>query len=317
MNALYEWLVGLIALVLPGFADVPPEDLYFGYVEGEYVYISAREPGTVTTVTVSDGDPVEQGALLAELDSDRHRQMLRAAEARLSAAKANLRDMNKGSRNEEIAVVEARLRAAQSDRDLARENLTRTEALIERRLAPDSQGDRDRAALQAAEAAVTRLQAELVVARLPRREAQREAAEQEMQVAAADLQNKKTDLADRQIRAPVSGRVERVLLREGERAKAGSAVLSLLPPNGIKVRFYVPEPKRAVIQVGDPVLVGCTGCGQPVAASVSFVASDAEFTPPVIYSLEERARLVFLVEARFSNKTVLSPGQPVEIRPGP
>ena len=99
-----------------------------------------------------------------------------------------------------------------------------------------------------------------------------------------------------------------------EFAGPGVAIVSVLPRENIKVRFYVPEPERQAIAVGDVVRVGCTGCAEPRLAKISYIAPEAEFTPPVLYSLEERARLVFLVEARFQNSAALSPGQPIDVR---
>lgn len=314
MKDLLAWFAGLLAFLIPGFGGPVDDGVFFGYVEGDYVYVAPREGGTITMIGVADGDRVAAGDVLAKIDSERHMRLVDAARAKLAAAESNLKDMQAGSRREEIAVIEARLRAADSDLALARETLRRTAALINRKLAPQSQEDRDRAAVQAAEAAVNRLTAELQVARLPKRAAQIEAARQEVLAARAELENRKTDLADRMLRSPASGRVERVLRRQGEYAGPGMAVISVLPEKNIKIRFYVPEPERQTFAVGNTVLVGCTGCAEPQRAKVSFIAPEAEFTPPVLYSLEERARLVFLIEARFEAAAGLSPGQPVDVR---
>ncbi len=314
MKALLAWFAGLLAFLVPGLGGPIDDGVFFGYVEGDYVYVAPREGGTITAVSVSDGDQVAAGDLLATVDNERHARMVDAARARLAAVESNLKDMQAGSRKEEIAVIEARHRAAESDLALARETLRRTAALIKRKLAPQSQQDRDRAAVQAAEAAVNRLTAELQVARLPKRAAQIEAVRQDVLAARAELQNRQSDLQDRSLRSPAAGRVERVLRRAGEFAGPGAAIVSVLPRENIKVRFYVPEPERQAISVGEAVLVGCTGCPEPYRANVSFVAPEAEFTPPVLYSLEERARLVFLVEARFEMSATLSPGQPVDVR---
>jgi len=95
---------------------------------------------------------------------------------------------------------------------------------------------------------------------------------------------------------------------------AGRPVVSLLPPGNIKVRFFVPEPVLASIDYGDVVKVGCDSCSSDITAHISFIARQSEFTPPVIYSLEERSKLVFLVEALPSNPGALRVGQPVDVR---
>jgi len=95
-------------------------------------------------------------------------------------------------------------------------------------------------------------------------------------------------------------------------------VVSLLPPANIKLRFFVPEAMVSGLRTGQPVSVSCDGCGAPIAARISFVSPQAEYTPPVIYSREARAKLVFLVEARpgAADATRLHPGQPVDVVPG-
>jgi HlyD family secretion protein len=102
---------------------------------------------------------------------------------------------------------------------------------------------------------------------------------------------------------------------QGEWVNAGAPVVSVLPPANLKVKFYVPEPRVGSVKVGQRIQVSCDGCGNAIGATVSFVAPQAEFTPPVIYSRESRAKLVFLVEARPAPEDAarLHPGQPVDV----
>ena len=93
----------------------------------------------------------------------------------------------------------------------------------------------------------------------------------------------------------------------------GGAVISLLPPGNIKVRFFVPESARSSMNVGREVGLHCDGCGEGLTARVTFVAADAEFTPPVIYSVGSREKLVWMVEAIPTRANRLSPGQPVDV----
>jgi len=120
-----------------------------------------------------------------------------------------------------------------------------------------------------------------------------------------------TRLARRKLVSPVAGTVQQVYYRPGEMVPAGRPVLALLPPENIKVRFYVPEAMLAKIALGEMVKVQCDGCAADIAARISFISDSAEFTPPVIYSLEERSKLVFLVEARPERPERLRAGQPV------
>jgi len=97
---------------------------------------------------------------------------------------------------------------------------------------------------------------------------------------------------------------------------AGQPVVALLPPGGTKARFFVPESELGTIKTGEPVTIRCDGCGAPIRARIDFIATDAEYTPPVIYSNTQRARLVFMVEAHPDPRDGLrlKPGQPVDMR---
>lgn len=132
--------------------------------------------------------------------------------------------------------------------------------------------------------------------------------------AEARQESARTRLARRKVAAPVTGRVEQIYFRPGEVVTTGRPIVALLPPGNIKVRFFVPEPGLAKVALGDVVAVECDGCPQGLTARISFISRTAEYTPPVIYSLEERAKLVFLVEARPDQPHAFRVGQPVSVR---
>lgn len=129
----------------------------------------------------------------------------------------------------------------------------------------------------------------------------------------ARLNAAKTRLDRRTLWSPVTGVVQQVYYRPGETVPAGKPVVSILPPGNIKVRFFVPERFLARIALGDIVKIGCDGCPPNITAPVTFISRSAEFTPPVIYSLEERSKLVYLVEARPPETGMLRIGQPVDV----
>ena len=114
--------------------------------------------------------------------------------------------------------------------------------------------------------------------------------------------------------APASGTIEQIFLRPGEIVTAGQPIAALLAPENMKVRFFVPEALLAQLRVGARVEVNCDGCDAPQAATISFVAREPQFTPPVIYSLDQREKLVFLVEARLDAPGPIRPGMPVDVR---
>jgi HlyD family secretion protein len=152
------------------------------------------------------------------------------------------------------------------------------------------------------------------IANLPARSDEIAAANAEVNAATDALAQAQWRIDQKSQAAPAAGLVADTLYRPGEWVAAGAPVVSLLPPGNVKVRFYVPETMLATIRTGDPVVVRCDGCGGDVAAKVSFIAPQAEYTPPVIYSRENRAKLVYHVEALpDAANPALHPGLPVEV----
>jgi HlyD family secretion protein len=129
--------------------------------------------------------------------------------------------------------------------------------------------------------------------------------------AKANLEWSKTRLARRRAISPVDGTIQEVYYRPGETVPPGRPVIALLPPGNLKIRFFTPEILLPDIKYGQTVNVTCDGCEQGLTAKVSFIAKSAEYTPPVIYSREERAKLVFLIEARPAHPEKFRVGQPV------
>jgi HlyD family secretion protein len=134
-----------------------------------------------------------------------------------------------------------------------------------------------------------------------------------VRAARAQLEQAEWRLGELSQAAPKAGRVIDTLYRPGEWVAAGAPVISMLPPDNVKVRFFVPEPQLGAIQIGDEVQVDCDACAPDLVAEISFIAPEAEYTPPVIYSREMRAKLVYMVEAKPRQTDSLRPGQPVDV----
>jgi HlyD family secretion protein len=134
-----------------------------------------------------------------------------------------------------------------------------------------------------------------------------------LRVAEARVNTSQTRLARRSGFAPVSGTIQQIYFREGEMVAAQRPVLSIMPPGNMKVRFYVPEPDLPKLAVGDEVRVKCDNCAADLTAKIYFIATSAEYTPPVIYSLDERNKLVYLIQARPSRPDALRVGQPISV----
>lgn len=135
----------------------------------------------------------------------------------------------------------------------------------------------------------------------------------DLRVAQARVVTSETRLARRKGFAPVAGTIQQIYFREGEMVAAQRPVLSIMPPGNMKLRFFVPETELPKLSIGDEVRVACDNCAADLTAKIYFIATSAEYTPPVIYSLEERNKLVYLVQARPSRPDALRVGQPIDV----
>ena len=140
-----------------------------------------------------------------------------------------------------------------------------------------------------------------------------DAAQAALREAEARVVTSKTRLARRSLVSPITGTVQQVYFRPGEMVVAARPVVALLPPGNMKVRFFVPQAVLPKIAYGDTITVNCDGCAKDIQARISFISKSAEFTPPVIYSQEERSKLVFLIEALPSEPPQVRVGQPVAV----
>ncbi|BBB98921.1 MULTISPECIES: HlyD family secretion protein [Bradyrhizobium] len=134
-----------------------------------------------------------------------------------------------------------------------------------------------------------------------------------LRVAEARVNTSQTRLDRRKGFAPIAGSIQQIYFREGEMVQAQRPVLSIMPPGNMKLRFFVPETELPKLALGDEVRVTCDNCAADLTAKIYFIATTAEYTPPVIYSLDERNKLVYLIQARPSRPDVLRVGQPISI----
>jgi HlyD family secretion protein len=305
----------LAATALAACSPAPPTG-WSGYVEGDYVYIGAPIGGTLATLEVQAGQEVRAGAWLFTLDPEAERAASDEAKARLAAAQAQVADAAKGRRPPEVAVTAEQLAQARAQLALARSDLERQQALLAQGFVSQARIDDARTAVAQAGARVAELEAALSVARLPAREDARSAATAQAEAARQALRGSEWREQQKRRAAPADARVADVFFRVGEYVPAGQPVLSLLPPDQVKARFFVPEAEVAALGAGQAVTLHCDGCGAPIAARIARIATQAEYTPPVIYSNAQRSKLVFMVEARPDVKDAarLRPGLPLDVR---
>lgn len=295
-------------------ACAAPAPLAVGYVEGEFVLIAPIDVAEVRSIAVRRGDRVEAGATLATLEAADAEIAVSQAEAALAQAQAQLADLKLGKRPEEIAVLEAMVRSAHAQAEEAKRVLARVTDLFERGIATRAQFDEATTQVEVAEAAIGQAEANLAVAKLPAREETINAAAGAVAQAQAALDQARWRLSKRTITAPSAGRINDLIRSAGDIAGPNAPVLSMLPDGAVKLRLFVPQPQFSSIAVGSKLSVTCDGCPDGLVARVSYVSPDPEFTPPVIYSLETRQKLVYLVEAKVENDGRLQPGQIVDVR---
>jgi HlyD family secretion protein len=308
-------MLALVTGSMSACADKTTE-FFPGYAEADYVRLASPIAGTLTRLYLQRGDKVARDAPAFVLEQESERAAREEAAFRVQRAMALLANLKKGKRPEEVAAVNAQLAQAEAALKLSAADLKRQQELVAAKFQAPARLDEARANVERDQARINELRAQLRVAQLGARMDEIEAAEQDVKTAQAQLAQADWRLEQKSSRVPVAADVADVLFREGEWVPAGSPVVSLLPPQNIKARFFVPEPQVGALRLGQDVMLKCDGCGAPVPAKITYISREAEYTSPLIYSKENRATLVFMIEARPGpgQAAPLHPGQPLEIR---
>jgi len=283
------------------------EELFTGYVVSENIYMASPVTGTVAAIAVKRGQQVAAGAPLFRIDPTVRAAETERARAQISASQASV-----AGQQAALARAHADLAAAQAEAERSGAELARLTAA--QREKPGSvaqlQIDQTRAANLAAlrrrDAARTQLGSA---------QAAIESARAQVVESRAGLSAAERELAELSPVAPRAGRIDNIMFKPGETVPPNAAVVSIVPNDEIRVRFYVPQRLVNAYKPGRKVAIACDGCARGMTAVIDFVSSRPEFTPPVIYSLDAREKLVFMVEAVPSAPLTLIPGQPMDVAP--
>jgi len=315
----------LVAALLAGAAGITAflvlsphgagSHLLSGYVEGEPLYPAAPLPGRLVEIGVKRGDTVSAGQVLFTVDPAQGEARVGQALADLAAAKALAADARKGQRPAELGVFEAQVAAAAAQLKEAQQAYDRAKPLVDAGALPRAQLDAAVAARDTASGQLNAAQKSLQAARLGGRADQIAAADERVRQAEAAATGARAQLADQSQIAPAAGRIEEVFFQQGEWTPANQPVLSLIPDDRVRIRFFAPEQQVANYAVGREVNFSCDACAAGMTATITYVSPRPEFTPPVIYSRESRDRMVFLVEATPVGDAKLTPGLPVDVAP--
>jgi HlyD family secretion protein len=309
----------LAVLALAACGERAPSG-FQGYAEGEFVLVAAPAAGKLEKRWVNRGQEIDAGAPLFALEQENEKALRREAEERVRNAEARLANIAAGKRKPEIDAIQAQEAQAAAARELSKRQLKQQEELFAKSYISASSMDAARANYDRDIARVAETEAQIRLARMAiGRDKEIAAAQADVEAARAVLAQSDWRLAQRAIgfdaAAPAKALVYDTFYSEGEWVAAGNPVVSLLPPGNLKLRFFVPETAVGALKIGQAVRVSCDGCGAAIAAKITYISRQAEFTPPVIYSREQRAKLVFLVEAKPepADAVKLKPGQPLDV----
>jgi HlyD family secretion protein len=297
---------------------VPPPVEWQGYAEADFIKVGPTQQGLLTSLHVARGSKVAAGAPLFDQDETNDRASRDQAARQLTQAEEQLANLNAGGKPTEIQQAEANLADAKAAQAKVENDLKRSEEMVKTGGVSRQTVDDQRADLRSAVAKVQGLEAALAQLRAPMgRKDEIKAQQQFVESLRAAVAMAQWRIDQRHVTAPTSGIVADVLARPGETIPAGGPVVSLLPPENIFVRFFVPEPRIAEVHGGDKVALLCDRCPADLAGTISFISPQAEYTPPVIYSEASRAKLVYMVEARppRDQAALINPGQPIAVRP--
>ena len=309
-------VIALVAvLVWRAVATRPDRDTLSGYVDADYVFVTSAVGGVVTEINVARGDQVMSGAKLFALNDIAEKGALEQAQGQLAQAEATAANLTTGRRPAEVEAAVAQQAPARAALANSEAQFRRQQELAKTGDTPRQNLDLARAQRDADQARVRELAAQVRVANQPTgREQEIRAAESAVTAAKGAVQQAQWRLDQQTGIAPAGGLIVDTLYRPGEMVQPGLPVVQLLPPENLKLRFFVSEDMVPKIHAGQAVRVSCDGCGAQISATVRYVSPRAEFTPPVIYSREQRSRLVFMVEAKPTERlNVLHVGQPVDI----
>ncbi len=294
-----------------GSPSEPLSGQYVGYVEAIPLFVSATQTGRIEQVLVQEGDEVSQGQKVAVLEHGSQQIAVQQAQAQLELARQELKNLQQGSRSEEVRVVQLQLQEQIALRLAAEHELQRQTQMMAEQSTSQSNFDQAKASYEALDARVEQLEQQLQVLKLPARDHIVLAAQQNVEAAQQNLNQQNWQLQQRTLLAPANGTVEEVFYRVGEILNPGIPILSVHQADSMKVRFYVVQNKLSSLKLGQSLSFSDDD-GNQAQAVIQFIAQQPEFAPPVLYGQAVRDSLVFMVEAKIVSGQ-FRPGQPVDI----
>jgi HlyD family secretion protein len=288
---------------------------YLGYVEGRYVYLSSAVSGNLIQLAVHKGETVQANQVAFQLDPQPELSQLNTAKAQLTQAQQELENIKSGERSTIIARLEAQISQAQANVIFSKKMFERNGELVKTGAVGKAVFDESRARFEADQQKLNEAQANLREARLGGRTNLIAAQAARVEAAKYQVEQYEWMLAQKTVKIPVDGFVQDTLFRQNEFVPAGKPVISFLPPDNRILIFFVPENILSRLKLGAEISFTCDGCKKNIPATINYISSQAEYTPPVIYSENTRDKLVYWIEAKIDPSVVKSmhPGEPVQV----
>jgi len=288
---------------------------YQGYAEGEFVNVASSQSGRLDKLFVKKGENITKNSALFALECDSEIAALNQAKSEVTTAISVLNDIQKGSRNEEQSVIEAKLVQAQANAENLKAQANRSEALYKTNAISKAEMESSVAAAKASGAQVEELKNTLKVSKLSARDDQIKAQKARVKQAEFAAKQAAWRLDQKTLKATKNAFVFDTVYREGEFVPTGGIIVRLLPPENIKIKFFVPQKVAEKLMPNQKLSFYRSGDNKKFIATISYISAEAEYTPPLIYSNESKDRLVFMIEAypKAEDTKWLRPGQPVKV----
>ncbi|KTC97710.1 HlyD family secretion protein [Legionella erythra] len=305
--------IALLLILLLQSCGHSGERSYQGYVEGENIYLASPNSGILEKLLVKRGQTVTKGQLIFQLDSEPQAQVIKQYASDLEQAKSLLLDLKNPRRAPEVEAIEAQIEQVDAQIKLTEIRVKRYQSLYEKNAIEKDRLDEILATYDQQKKLKDQYQANLTLAKMGSRSEQIKAQEAQIQAITAKLNEAKWQLAQKTVYSPAAGVIFDTYYRPGEFVGAQQAVASLLTPENVHIEFYVPVQELAHLSVGKAVSFTCSGCQPDNTAVISYIAPEAEYAPPLVYSRENDDKLVFRIQARFDHFHAFKPGQPVTV----
>lgn len=292
------------------FAD----ELINGYVEAEFTYISPYNGGTLDEIFVQKGQEIKVGDKLFSVGKEINEANLQIAINELEIAKLNYENLTKGKRDSEITAIKEQLNSANITFENAKKEYNRALNLQNNGAISKSEFDLRKSNFENAKAKVSELKAILQTANLGARDDEIEIAKRNIKIAEQNLEKMQIQVSKNTAVSATNGSIYDIFFRKGEFVSQANPVLAIFEPQNLKVRFFVSQKLLPSLKIGDEIAVIADGIKDEIKAKISFISPNAEFTPPVIYSVESREKMIFMIEAIPELNSALKAGLAVSVR---